>query len=388
MNKRITYKLVLPVLFALLGNSLFGQSKDFANGQDLVKKVYDKLNSLKNIQYHHSRIVDVKSELIYSKYDGEMKMLFTPKSKIGVFYLFEDTNGGITTYDGKAEYNQFKKEDRAERNTIISINYFNSKSFLNPSINTIRANFEWLRNTADYLITSADTIIETKKYNNIYFQFKGNTLSANEGKLEKLEGDIVFYYTIVVDSHTYLPYKIIRKYSLNTEDATTTTFTNIEIDKNIISEDIFTPANINLAKTKIEKVSVKNNNWTLPMLHADTSVSKALLKGNVLMLEFFFVGCSPCKKAMPWLASLKEKYKGKAFKLYSVNPIDSKDLIEKYTKKSKIINYDILYNANNLIADYGINGYPQIILLNKKGEIIYNGSLVENKIMKLIKENL
>jgi thiol-disulfide isomerase/thioredoxin len=388
MNKRITYKLVLPVLFALLGNSLFGQCKDFANGQDLVKKVYDKLNSLKNIQYHHSRIVDVKSELIYSKYDGEMKMLFTPKSKIGVFYLFEDTNGGITTYDGKAEYNQFKKEDRAERDTIVSINDFNSKSFLNPSINTVRVNFEWLRNTADYLITSADTIIETKKYSNIYFQIKGNTISANEGKLEKLEGDIVFYYTIVVDAKTYLPYKIIRKYSLNAEDAIATTFTNIEIDKNIISENIFTPTNINLAKTKIEKVSVKNNNWTLPMLHADTSVSKTFLKGNVVMLEFFFVGCSPCKKAMPWLASLKEKYKGKAFKFYSVNPIDSKGLIEKYKRQNTIINYDILYNTNSLSKDYDVNYYPKVVLLNKNGDIIYNGPLIKNVIVKLIKENL
>jgi thiol-disulfide isomerase/thioredoxin len=379
-------KLILIIAIIFICNNIIAQNSNTLSGKDIVGKVSDKLNRLKNIQYKHSRVVDVKSELIYSKYDGDMTMLFTPSNILGCLYSFEDSNSWITKYNGIAEYFQSDKEDKME--IEFSMDDFDSRSFLNPSINSLKVNFEWLRNSGKYAVTSSDTLIDKKSYYNIYFHFVGKDLSPNSSDLKSLSADITFYYTIVVDVETYLPYKIIRKYSLNDEDITTTTFSNIIIDDNSINENFFTPKDFSLSSAPIKNVEIKNTAWELPILNTDKTATKIGLEGNVVMLEFFFVGCSPCKKAIPWLASLQQKYAGKAFKLFSVNPIDDKELIEKYKQKYPAINYDILYNAQGLIEDYNLMAYPKIILINKKGEIIYNGFINKNVIIKLIKENL
>ena len=379
-------KFILITVICFFSNATIAQNTNLIDGKPIVARVYTVLNSLKNVQYNYSRIIDAKSELYYNNYEGKMQMLFTPNSKIGIFYLFEDKEHGFTTYNGYNEYYVNKNLNLASQEKK-SIKDLNAKSFLNPSLNTIKTNFEWLSNTDKYAITTADTVIEDKKYSNIYFQFKGSILSPNEKELEKLESNITFYYTVIVNAATLLPYKLIRKYNLNKEDIITTTFTNYAIDNVNITEKTFSPKNFKeSANTKIEK-EVNNITWELPVLDSNKTIKKEDLVGKVVMLEFFFIGCQPCKKAIPWLATLKEKYKDSPFVLYSVNALDSKAALEMYKRQNKEIKYDILYDADALVKDYLIQYYPTVMLFNKKGKLVYFGPLLHS-VEKLIKKNL
>ncbi len=388
MIKNSKIRFLIFVAIYICSKTTLAQKQTLADGKQLVGRVFTSLNTLKNLQYSYSRIVDAKSEMIYNKYEGKMQMLFTPKSKIGIFYLFEDNKLGITKYNGISEYYENKHSSEASKEDSVSISDLNARSFLNPSINTIKVSFEWLRNTSKYAVTTADTIINGKKYSNIYFQFNGCILSPNERALEKLESNFDFYYTVVVDAATLLPFKIIRKYSLNTEDNVTTTFTNYEIDKTTITENIFTPTKFKSSEKSKIITEINSVSWELPVLNSNEKVTKQSLEGNVVMLEFFFMGCAPCKDAIPWLASVQEKYKAKNFKLFSVNGMDSKSFLTQYKKQNKKINYDILYEADNIIKKYNITFYPAILLLDKSGKVLYSGPLIKNIIEKLIKENL
>ncbi len=124
--------------------------------------------------------------------------------------------------------------------------------------------------------------------------------------------------------------------------------------------------------------------------------SKALkdYRGKVVLLDFWSIGCPPCRRAVPHLVSLYEKYKGKGFVALGISfdrkEIDQlKGFIEKYS-----VTYPILLGTMDVARAYGVRSIPSIFLLDKKGRIRLHmigfneqiGKEIEKKVESLIKE--
>ncbi|MBV4359539.1 TlpA family protein disulfide reductase [Pinibacter aurantiacus] len=93
------------------------------------------------------------------------------------------------------------------------------------------------------------------------------------------------------------------------------------------------------------------------------------LKGKVVVLNFWFIGCAPCKKEMPELNKLVEKYKAKdvVFLAFEVND-NSAEKIKAVTSGN--FNYTMIpAKRNGISIQYNIKTYPTSYVIDQSGII-------------------
>jgi len=110
-------------------------------------------------------------------------------------------------------------------------------------------------------------------------------------------------------------------------------------------------------------------------------------KGKVVVMDLWTTSCSVCFKKFPEFDKFYMKNKDRDdLLIYAVNlpySIIEMDKIEKMIDKFDY-NFPYLISKNNFQYyrdKYNINGVPAIIILNKKGEIVYNSSLNNNPLI-------
>lgn len=104
------------------------------------------------------------------------------------------------------------------------------------------------------------------------------------------------------------------------------------------------------------------------------------LSGDVIVYNFWFTTCGPCKAEMPKLNQLKEKYKDKNVHFVAI-ALDEGYKIASFLKTTPLT-YDIIPEGRWLAEKFGVNAYPTNIIVDKKGiiqfyEIGYKSDIVE-----------
>jgi len=123
----------------------------------------------------------------------------------------------------------------------------------------------------------------------------------------------------------------------------------------------------------------------------DGSIHKlSELAGKIIVLNFWFVACKPCREEIPELSKLAEEFKGQDVVFISFAR-DKRPELEVFLKNSPL-NYEIVPDARAAAAKNNIMLYPTNMVLNKDREVIYYGntigSLSRKKISRLIRRNL
>jgi thiol-disulfide isomerase/thioredoxin len=99
----------------------------------------------------------------------------------------------------------------------------------------------------------------------------------------------------------------------------------------------------------------------------DPPVTLEQLRGKVVLLNFWALGCLPCKQMMPQLEKLKEKYGEKGLEIISIAPPckDGKQVIDFFSAKGYTFRKAIASSKTWTI--YPIRGVPTNFLINKNG---------------------
>lgn len=120
--------------------------------------------------------------------------------------------------------------------------------------------------------------------------------------------------------------------------------------------------------TKISKIKTVDNKGNQQIININDNDK------GIVLLDFWYFGCTPCLKAMPKLNNLYNKYKNEGLSIYGLNPFDNApnkiEVINKFINKSDI-QYPILFIEKELVEEYEISVYPTIFIL-KKGQIIHS----------------
>lgn len=118
-------------------------------------------------------------------------------------------------------------------------------------------------------------------------------------------------------------------------------------------------------------------------------ITAADLRGKVIVLNFWFIGCPACMYELPRLNELKAKFGGDDGVVFLALTPDPQNQTKKFVSREKF-DYRIAAEAGPAMKLFGFSGYPKNIVIGKDGRIVYWRSPVYawNKFESVIREEL
>ena len=109
-------------------------------------------------------------------------------------------------------------------------------------------------------------------------------------------------------------------------------------------------------------------------------VDTAKMGGKVVLVDFWATTCSPCVRDLPQIKSLHKKYGEQGFEVIGISCDSSQQTDrEKFSQflQRKEIPWPQFYDGkqqteNRLAQEFGINGMPHLLLIDKKGNLRFD----------------
>jgi thiol-disulfide isomerase/thioredoxin len=95
------------------------------------------------------------------------------------------------------------------------------------------------------------------------------------------------------------------------------------------------------------------------------------LKGKVVIVNFWFIGCAPCEMERRELNSIYNSYKDNPNVVFLSFARNQKEQLEKFLVKSPFL-YPIVPLTKELIGKFDVTGYPQNQIIGKDGKYFFN----------------
>lgn len=97
------------------------------------------------------------------------------------------------------------------------------------------------------------------------------------------------------------------------------------------------------------------------------------LAGKVVVLNFWFINCSPCRMEIPHLNKITETYKGREDVIFLAVALDEAYELKNFLKEMPF-NYGIVDGGRYIASQYGITSYPTHVVLDKEGKVTFHTS--------------
>lgn len=110
-------------------------------------------------------------------------------------------------------------------------------------------------------------------------------------------------------------------------------------------------------------------------VYADVKLSDYVGKGKYILLDFWSPWCGPCRREMPNIKAVYDKYKGDKFDVVSI-AVWEREPVEVTIKTASELGMDwnqINNGGREPAALYGVEGIPHIILFSPDGTILKRG---------------
>lgn len=118
-----------------------------------------------------------------------------------------------------------------------------------------------------------------------------------------------------------------------------------------------------------------------------TSLKQSI--GKPVLIDFWEVWCGPCVASMPKVQVLYDKYKKQGLQIYGVMSEEKQLEPAKQLLEKKNIRFPMLVGNDAVKNDYGVEGVPAYILIDKQGKVAFVSlgfsEEMENEIVKVLK---
>jgi thiol-disulfide isomerase/thioredoxin len=374
-------KLLLSFLLLIVINEqTFTQDNVSASAEAdwILEKTSQKLNSVTNIRYKHSRELNYSSENYHNLTTWDVYYDFQSADTIaGIKYLIESpTHKDV--FNGTEKFELDKKAKALHVNDHPRPEVFSSLSALYNSIVTLKNIFPAVINDRNVIKTLTDTTINNKACYVLTFNI-GKRRIKNLGKgFDAMQTSNDFIYKIMIDKATGLPFEVLQVNGIN-NDFIRTSFDDMQINSTPPPElswyyssyaDEYKQAN-DKPDVQLLPVGSLAPNWELVSLTNGKTISLGDLAGKVILLDFWIKNCGPCIESVPHLNALKEEFKNEKFRIISINSYDTKEEVKWFSNKHKTA-YEVFLNGKATAEQYGVTGFPTLFLIDETGKIIFS----------------
>lgn len=372
-------KLKIVFLYILFHHFSFSQNpeqnikileKSFELMMELQSVAYDSYREFGESGINHS----THKEFIYFDLKSG-SLLKTPR-----YYLGTDEDKLL--YDGKRQLLSSRKKQLIMVNDEPLVN--------NPLLLT----FVPIRNFLAEVLTNDSTTVELihNGASNKDFEFK---ITIHEGwfdwekrKITQKEGYDDSNYVLHLYADNLLPKRMTKENGPT--GFITRTFDNYRFDytktggfwegnelpdyKRVSLEEFFKTPEKEIVDSKNSQQEPIGQDFELPLMGSNNTVKPFEIKGQVVLLEFWFRNCGPCVKAVPSINLLHTKYGNKGLKIFGVEFTEqetSLNLLKAYKTKINML-YPSLYMGGPLAKSLNVQAGPTIVIIDKKGDVIYN----------------
>ncbi len=97
------------------------------------------------------------------------------------------------------------------------------------------------------------------------------------------------------------------------------------------------------------------------------------MKGKIVVFNFWFINCPPCKREIPELNKLVEKYKDKNDVVFIAVALDEKSDLKDFLKTTPF-NYTIVDAGRWIAAEIGINTFPTNVVVDQNGIVQFHAT--------------
>ncbi len=99
------------------------------------------------------------------------------------------------------------------------------------------------------------------------------------------------------------------------------------------------------------------------------NVRLAEQRGQVVMLNFWASWCGPCRKEMPLLDAMYQRYSSAGFVLYGVN-VEEDNTDAKKLLKELGVTFPVLFDTESKASSlYNVDAMPTTVVIDKKGQV-------------------
>jgi len=96
---------------------------------------------------------------------------------------------------------------------------------------------------------------------------------------------------------------------------------------------------------------------------------QGLPEGEVVLLNFWATWCPPCRKEMPSMQALYEKFKGQGLNIVAVSVDAEVSTVQEFVQKNGLT-FQILHDGQGEIAhQYGVFRYPETFIIGRNGKV-------------------
>lgn len=120
----------------------------------------------------------------------------------------------------------------------------------------------------------------------------------------------------------------------------------------------------------------------------DNRLSKAELKGKVLVLNFWFIECSPCEMERPSLNDLTKIYTDNKDVVFISFARNDKEQLTKFLKENPILYNVVPTDKNFIMTKFEINAYPVNIIIDRDGKYFFNSAASGIGILRILQKQI
>ncbi len=139
---------------------------------------------------------------------------------------------------------------------------------------------------------------------------------------------------------------------------------------------------------KIPQEGMSAPDFSVQTIEGET-IAMSEMRGKVVVLNFWFIGCPACMYEMPSLNLLKARFAGQDDVVFLSMTADKLSSVKRFNERERF-DYTHAAEAEPAMKMFGFVGYPKNIVISKTGEIVYWRTTVKawNKFESVIRSEL